>query len=113
MNDCVFCTLLETEILVENELAKAFFDKYPVSAGHVLIVPKQHVASLFDATQEEMVSLGELLKKVKEILNERFHPDGYNIGSNVGGVSGQTIFHWHVHVIPRYHGDAGLVRWHT
>jgi diadenosine tetraphosphate (Ap4A) HIT family hydrolase len=112
MNDCVFCTI-ETEILVEDEIARAFFDKYPVSEGHVLIVPKRHVASLFDATQEEMVSLGELLKKVKEILDERFHPDGYNIGSNVGGASGQTIFHWHVHVIPRYRGDAGSVRWHT
>lgn len=113
MNDCVFCTLLGTEIIVENELARAFFDKYPVSEGHVLIVPKRHVVSVFDATQEEMESVGELLKKVKEQLDERFHPDGYNIGVNVGEVAGQSIFHWHVHVIPRYRGDAGSVRWHA
>ena len=113
MQDCVFCTLLGTEIIVEDELARAFFDKYPVSAGHVLIVPKRHAVSLFEATQEELASVGKLLIKVKELLDERFHPAGYNIGVNVGEVAGQTIFHWHVHVIPRYHGDAGLVRWHA
>jgi diadenosine tetraphosphate (Ap4A) HIT family hydrolase len=113
MNDCVFCTLLGTEIIVENELARAFFDKYPISEGHILIVPKRHVVSVFDATQEEMESVGELLKKVKEQLDERFHPDGYNIGVNVGEVAGQTILHWHVHVIPRYRGDAESVRWHA
>lgn len=113
MSDCVFCALLGTEILVEDDLARAFFDKYPVSKGHVLIVPKRHAESFFEATQEEKVSVIELLTKVKEQLDERFHPDGYNIGVNVGEVAGQTIFHWHVHVIPRYHGDAGSVRWHT
>ncbi|MDR3601739.1 MAG: HIT family protein [Desulfosporosinus sp.] len=113
MNECVFCTLLETEILAEDELARAFFDKYPVSAGHVLIVPKRHVVSLFDATKEEMASIGNLLRKVKEQLDEQFHPDGYNIGVNVGEAAGQTVLHLHVHVIPRYEGDAGSVRWHS
>lgn len=113
MNDCVFCTLQGAEILVEDELARAFFDKYPVSEGHILIVPKRHAATIFDATQEEIASVGKLLKKVKEHLEERFHPDGYNIGANVGEVAGQSIFHWHVHVIPRYKGDAGTVRWHA
>lgn len=113
MSDCVFCTLQGAEILVEDELTRAFFDKYPVSKGHVLIVPKRHASSVFDATLEEMASVGELLKKVKEQLDERFHPDGYNIGVNVGAVAGQTIFHWHVHIIPRYRGDAGSVRWHA
>jgi len=113
MNDCVFCRLLGTEILVEDELARAFFDKYPVSEGHVLIVPKRHTSSFFDATQEEVASVRKLLKKVKEQIDERFHPDGYNIGVNVGEVAGQTIFHWHLHVIPRYSGDVGSVRWHA
>lgn len=71
MSACVFCTLLEKEILVENELARAFFDKYPVSVGHVLIVPKRHAASLFDATKEEMASIGDLLRRVKEQLDEQ------------------------------------------
>jgi len=113
MSACVFCTSLKTEILVENELAKAFFDKYPVSAGHVLIVPKRHVVSLFDATKEEMSSIGDLLRTVKVQLDEQFHPDGYNVGINIGAAAGQTVFHLHVHVIPRYHGDAGSVRWHS
>src|SRR5665648_149536 len=113
MYDCVFCTLLGTKIIVEDELVRAFYDKYPVSSGHVLIVPKRHAASLFEATQAELESVGKLLIKVKEHLEERFHPAGYNIGVNVGEVAGQTISHWHVHVIPRYQGDAGLVRWHA
>ncbi|TGE33547.1 HIT family protein [Desulfosporosinus sp. Sb-LF] len=113
MNECVFCTLPETEILAENDLTRAFYDKYPVSDGHVLIVPKRHAANLFDATPEEMASVGALLTRVKIILDDRFHPDGYNIGANVGIAAGQTIFHWHVHVIPRYNGDAGSVRWHS
>ncbi|MDR3587263.1 MAG: HIT family protein [Desulfosporosinus sp.] len=113
MGACVFCTLPETEILAENELAKAFFDKYPVSAGHVLIIPKRHVANLFEATPEEMASIGGLLRRVKEQIDEQFHPDGYNVGVNVGDVAGQTVFHLHVHVIPRYRGDAGTVHWHS
>lgn len=113
MNECIFCTLPEEVNLVENELARAFYDKYPVSEGHVLIVPKKHASSIFDASAEEMAGVGELLAKVKELLDERYHPDGYNIGANVGSAAGQTIFHWHIHVIPRYKGDAGTVRWHT
>lgn len=113
MSECVFCGLPETVNLVENELVRAFFDKYPVSAGHVLIVPKNHAVSIFEATPEEMAGVADLLPKVKELLDERFHPDGYNIGSNIGAVAGQSVFHWHIHVIPRYNGDAGTVRWHT
>ncbi|EHQ87980.1 HIT family protein [Desulfosporosinus youngiae] len=113
MNECVFCTLPEEVNLVENELVRAFYDKYPVSEGHVLIVPKKHASSFFEATAEEMASVGELLTKVKALLDERFHPDGYNVGVNVGSAAGQTVFHWHMHVIPRYKGDAGTVRWHS
>lgn len=113
MNECIFCSLQGPEILAENELTKAFFDKYPVSPGHVLIVPKRHAKNIFEATKEEMASIGELLKTVKEQLDEQFHPDGYNVGANVGEVAGQTIFHFHIHVIPRYKGDAGTVRWHA
>lgn len=113
MNGCVFCSLPETVNLVENELCRAFFDKYPVSKGHVLVVPKRHAATIFEATPEEMASIGDLLKKVKAELDDRFQPDGYNIGVNVGAIAGQSVFHYHVHVIPRYKGDNGLVRWHT
>ena len=103
---CIFCRLEESEILVENELSQAFFDKYPVNEGHVLIIPKRHLASLFEATSEEAMSLWKLIEVVKEELNKRFHPDGYNIGLNIGAAAGQTIFHAHIHVIPRYEGDV-------
>lgn len=103
---CIFCRLEETEILVENELSQAFFDKYPVNEGHILIIPKRHLANLFEATSEEAMSLWKLIEVVKEELNKRFHPDGYNIGLNIGAAAGQTIFHAHIHVIPRYEGDV-------
>ncbi|GAB6154566.1 HIT family protein [Desulfosporosinus burensis] len=106
MAPCIFCRLEETEILVENELSQAFFDKYPVNEGHILIIPKRHLANLFEATSEEAMSLWKLIEVVKEELNKRFHPDGYNIGLNIGAAAGQTIFHAHIHVIPRYEGDV-------
>lgn len=104
--NCFFCSRPETEILAENELALAFLDKFPSNEGHTLIVPKRHVASLFDITSEEMAGCWELLLAVKTKLDERFAPDGYNIGVNVEEAAGQTVFHLHIHVIPRYKGDV-------
>src|SRR5690554_2400491 len=105
-NDCIFCREPETEILCENRLARAFFDKFPVNQGHTLIIPKRHVVTYFDASKEELAAINELVFDVKEILDKRYNPDGYNIGVNVNHAGGQTIFHLHVHVIPRYEGDV-------
>jgi diadenosine tetraphosphate (Ap4A) HIT family hydrolase len=110
MKQCIFCQRQENEMVAENSLAVAFYDKYPVNQGHVLIVPKRHVPTLFDATQEELVAISELLFRVKEILDEKYHPDGYNVGVNVEAAGGQTIFHLHCHVIPRYTGDVANPR---
>lgn len=104
--DCIFCSLAETEILAENELALAFLDKFPSNEGHTLIIPKRHVASLFEATAEEMACIGKLMHVVKQKLDERLTPDGYNVGVNVGEAAGQTVMHMHVHLIPRYWGDV-------
>lgn len=106
MADCIFCSKLQTEILGENQLAKAFFDKYPVNQGHVLIVPKRHVETLFDATFEELAAINSLMFEMKELLDGRYKPDGYNVGVNVGSSGGQTVFHLHYHLIPRYQGDV-------
>lgn len=106
MSECVFCNVPKDEIIAENELALAFFDRYPVNQGHTLIVTKRHVETYFDATLEEKDSITRLLIDVKKKLDEEFHPDGYNIGVNVGAAGGQTVFHLHVHVIPRYRGDV-------
>lgn len=106
VRECPFCRQPETEVIGENELALAFFDKFPVNTGHVLIVPKRHFADLFEATREEMKAMMELLLDVKKLLQDQFNPDGYNVGVNVGAAAGQTVFHLHMHIIPRYHGDV-------
>jgi diadenosine tetraphosphate (Ap4A) HIT family hydrolase len=103
------------DLLVENELAVAFKDGFPVNPGHALIVPRRHVADLFELTADEQAALWRLLPEVKQRLDARHAPAGYNVGVNVGAAAGQTVQHVHVHLIPRYAGDVddprGGVRW--
>ncbi|MEG6615997.1 HIT family protein [Peptococcaceae bacterium 1198_IL3148] len=106
MTDCIFCHPPETEIIAENKLARAFYDKFPINYGHVLIVPKRHIETLFDANKEELAAINQLLFKAKEVLAEKFNPDGYNIEVNVGWAGGQTIFHLRYRLIPRFKGDV-------
>ena len=103
--DCPFCNLKEN-ILFENDLAIAFFDSHPVSKGHTLIIPKRHSETYFDLSKEEIAAIFELSIKVKEYLDNLYHPDGYNIGFNVLEAGGQSVMHTHMHVIPRYKGDV-------
>lgn len=101
--NCPFCTPLEP--ILRNELAYARFDKYPVSNGHILVVPHRHVSDFFELTLDERAAVFELIDKTKVLLDKEHQPDGYNIGINVGEAAGQTVWHVHVHVIPRYKGD--------
>ena len=106
-NYCPFCKVeSEREIIASSPLCVAFFDGFPISPGHALIIPKRHVSSFFDLSQEERQDLLNLADSVKRIVEERYHPDGYNIGINVGEAAGQSIFHVHMHLIPRYQGDV-------
>ena len=106
-NYCPFCKVeSEREIIASSPLSVAFFDGFPVSPGHALIIPKRHVASFFDLSIKEQQDLLNLADRVKQIVEERYHPDGYNIGVNVGEAAGQSIFHVHIHLIPRYQGDV-------
>ena len=106
-NNCPFCKAeSERDIIASSSLSVAFFDGFPVSPGHALIIPKRHVASFFDLSKEEQQDLLNLADRVKQIVEERYHPDGYNIGINVGEAAGQSIFHVHMHLIPRYQGDV-------
>ena len=106
-NICPFCKAeSEREIIASSSLSVAFFDGFPVSPGHALIIPKRHVSSFFDLSKEEQQDLLNLAERVKRIVEERYHPDGYNIGINVGEAAGQSIFHVHMHLIPRYKGDV-------
>ena len=97
---------LNKKKIIENENAFAIYDGFPVSKGHVLVIPKRVVAEIFDLNDEEYSSCFNLVKDVKKILEEEFKPDGFNIGINNGEKAGQTIFHAHIHVIPRYNGDV-------
>jgi diadenosine tetraphosphate (Ap4A) HIT family hydrolase len=107
-NPCPFCSI-KTYIL-ENELAYAIFDQYPVNEGHALIIPKRHVSNYFDTSTEEKKALHELVEQVRVLQLDRFAPDGFNVGINCGEAAGQTIFHAHIHVIPRYKGDVNNPR---
>lgn len=104
MTDCPFCN--PDDILLENDLAFAKYDLYPVSPGHVLVVPKRHTASWFDLTAEEQTAMFVLANQAKKLLDERYAPAGYNLGINCGEAAGQTIMHVHLHIIPRYIGDV-------
>ena len=104
--DCPFCNPSEDEIVLANDLCYARYDKYPVSPGHLLLIPYRHIPTLFDATDDEQAALLALVREAKTLLDEHFHPDGYNVGVNVGPAAGQTVMHLHVHVIPRYAGDV-------
>lgn len=96
----------ESDWVAHNALAFAIRDGFPVSAGHTLVVPKRVVADWDSASVQERVAIMELVDVVKTDLRDRFDPDGFNLGINEGAAAGQTVFHLHVHVIPRYAGDV-------
>jgi len=102
---CPFCNPSLEEIVLANDLCYARYDKFPVNPGHLLLIPFRHIPTLFEATDEEQAALLALVREAKDLLDDRFHPDGYNIGVNVGTAAGQSVMHLHVHVIPRYAGD--------
>lgn len=105
---CPFCH--PEDILFENDLAYSLLDKSPVNPGHLLIIPKRHIADFFHCSYAEKEALLYLLDEAKSYLDGKHTPAGYNIGINVGAVAGQTIFHVHLHLIPRYHGDVANPR---
>ena len=105
--NCPFCEAVRTEEpLARRGTFVARYDGYPVSRGHVLLIPRRHITTFFELNRKERNDFFELLLEVREILQDQFHPDGFNIGVNVGRAAGQTIMHLHVHVIPRYSGDV-------
>ena len=104
---CVFCDKIEkSRIVLETTEWIAFYDLFPVSKGHILLVPKEHYSTFFELPDRLKESLQYRINDVKTILDNEFHPDGYNIGCNCGEAAGQTIMHFHMHIIPRYKGDV-------
>jgi diadenosine tetraphosphate (Ap4A) HIT family hydrolase len=101
---CELCA--RHEVLLENALAYVRHDNNALSRGHVLVVPKRHVADFFDMTAEEQSAVLALLGEIQKSLRKEHSPDGYNIGVNVGKAGGQSRMHVHMHLIPRYAGDV-------
>jgi len=102
---CIFCRP-GREIIAENASAIAVYDRFPVSPGHALIIPRRHAETIWDLTDAEYADCFQLARAIRPILEQRFSPDGFNIGVNCGEAAGQSVWHAHIHVIPRYKGDT-------
>lgn len=116
VGNCVFCQKIAMgEFIAKEVLAVAFFDAFPISRGHALVVPRRHEPDYFALTKPEEMALWTMVNKVRERLDNDMNPDAYNIGINSGEAAGQTIGHAHIHLIPRYKGDVadprGGIRW--
>lgn len=110
--DCPFCTPERIRIFLESDLTVGFWDAFPVSRGHALLVPRRHVPDWFQATPGEQAALTSAIARARTLIDDEVtknggsRPSGYNVGFNAGAAAGQTVFHLHIHVIPRYAGDA-------
>jgi ATP adenylyltransferase len=102
---CPFCAG-KSERIVDAAEAYAMLDMFPVNKGHALIIPKRHVASYFDLNEQERMACWSMVNDVQHLIQQRYNPDGFNVGINIGTAAGQTIYHVHVHLIPRYNGDV-------
>lgn len=105
--NCIFCTKQSNSTILENNLAKAFYDNYPVTDNHILIVPKRHCDDYFSLSQPEINAIHNLTHELKELLLKQDKSiEGFNLGFNCGETAGQTIFHCHMHLIPRRKNDV-------
>ena len=106
-NPCIFCDIKKSERAHENKLAYASYDSYPVTEHHCLIIPKRHIKDYFDLSNDELVACNEIIQIIKkEIIKKDPTVKGFNLGTNIGKVSGQSILHCHLHLIPRREGDV-------
>ena len=103
---CPFCNPDPSRVFYEGELVIGLWDSFPVAPGHVLLIPKRHVPTWFDVTSEERLELIAAIDIARDHILARNKPDGFNLGVNIGEAAGQTIFHLHLHLIPRYIGDV-------
>lgn len=112
--DCLFCRLVEGSlpghVIHADEQCVAFLDHAPAAHGHTLVVPRRHVTDLWSADEETVSAVGRTCLTVARLLRERLCPDGLTMRQNTGAASGQNVFHLHVHLVPRWHGD-GTVGW--
>lgn len=118
LNDCIFCKIIDGTIpstkVYEDENVYAFMDVSPLTKGHTLLIPKQHVQDLFEMPEEVASKLYSVAPKIANAIKDAFHPQGMNTINNNGAFAGQSVFHYHLHFIPRYDETDGLkVKWET
>ena len=111
MEDCIFCKIAKEEIpsnkVYEDEHVFAFLDINPRAKGHALVIPKVHAENLLDLNDELLPFFITGIKRVMHLIEEKLHPDGFNVGLNHGLAGGQEVPHLHMHIFPRYEGDGG------
>ena len=113
--DCIFCKIANGEIssrtLYEDDNFRVIFDISPASKGHAIILPKKHAANIFEISEEDASKIYVVAKKVATALSEELQCDGVNILQNNGEAAGQSVFHLHMHIIPRYKNDTVNIKW--
>lgn len=113
--DCIFCKLangvIPTNVLFEDDIVTVFFDASPASMGHVLIVPKEHFDNVYSLDENTAGHIFQVAVKIANAIKETLDIDGLNIVQNNGEAAGQTVFHFHMHIIPRYKGDTVDIKW--
>lgn len=115
MENCIFCKIANGEIpaatLHEDDDFRVILDLGPASKGHALILPKQHAANIYEISEENLSKAIVLAKKMAGRMTDALGCDGFNIVQNNGTAAGQTVFHFHMHLIPRYEGDQVGLGW--
>ena len=111
--DCVFCNSSDvaSREIASNELSRAFLTNMPITPGHTLVIPKRHVATLQEMTEAELVAIFELSNRIQHMLRGTFAAEGFNCAFNVCEVAGQSVPHFHLHIVPRTLGDAGITKY--
>ena len=114
-DDCIFCKLangiIPTNSLYEDDIVNVIFDANPASEGHVLILPKEHFDNIYSLDDKTAAHVFQVAVKVANAINDSLHPVGLNVVQNNGEAAGQTVFHFHMHIIPRYENDTVNIGW--
>ncbi len=114
-DDCIFCKIangdIPTNALYEDDVVKVIFDLGPASKGHVLILPKNHFDNVYSLDDETAAHIFQVAVRTANAIKSALKPEGINIVQNNGEAAGQTVFHFHMHIIPRYEGDTVNVTW--
>ena len=115
MNNCIFCKIANGEVsaepLYEDEKFRVILDQGPATKGHALILPKDHYADLFELPEETAGEVMKLAKRMMIKMRDKLGCEGFNLVQNNGDLAGQTVFHFHLHLIPRYRADRQTIAW--